>query len=188
MTTASLRALQSLCVLDKTSLEVDVGEIPKYNGRDIPKMFEDIREYLTCLFGFIKIQLLYIIRNTLIPPLSSDDDETNYVDKNAEMISRAPILDRCTIAATDKAGLALQATNEPLDLNAVIYQRLVYVFMQTVFGTHPVWQFTAGQCQSKIGIFVYWFCHNNILGKSMVNNMASNLLSDIQASCIEENQ
>ena len=43
MTTAGLRALHPQRVLEKASIEVDVGEIPKYNGRGIPKMFEDIR-------------------------------------------------------------------------------------------------------------------------------------------------
>ena len=40
MTTAGLRSLQPHRVLEKASLDVDVGEIPKYNGRDIPKIFE----------------------------------------------------------------------------------------------------------------------------------------------------
>ena len=91
MTTAGLRALQTQRVLEKASREVDVGEIPKYNVCDIPKIFEEIREYLTRLSGFTKILLLYIIRKTLIPPLSANDDETNYVDKDAEMVARAPI-------------------------------------------------------------------------------------------------
>ena len=38
-TTAGLRALHPKRVLEKASLEVDVGDIPKYNGRNIPKMF-----------------------------------------------------------------------------------------------------------------------------------------------------
>ena len=130
MATAGLRALQPQRVLEKESLEVDVGEIPKYNGRDIPNMFEEIREYLTLLRGFTKIQLIYIICKILIPPLSANDDETNYVDKDAEMISRAPILKRRTIAGADEAGLALQATNGPWDSNALIDQRVVYVVMQ----------------------------------------------------------
>ena len=58
MNTAGLRALQPQRVLEKVSLEVDVWEIPKYNGRDIPKIFEEIREYLTRLNVFAKIQLL----------------------------------------------------------------------------------------------------------------------------------
>ena len=82
MTTAGLISLQTQRVLEKASLEVDVGEIPKYNGCDIPNIFEDIREYLTRLCGFTNIQLLYIIRKTLIPLLSADDNETNYVDKD----------------------------------------------------------------------------------------------------------
>ena len=52
--------------------------------------------------------------------------------------------------------------------------------MQKMFGTHPVCQFTAGQRQTKLGSVVYWICYNKLLGKSMVDNMASNLLSDIQ--------
>ena len=139
MTTTGLRSLQPQRVLEKASLEVDVGEIPKYNRRDIPKMFEEIREYLTRLHGFTKIQILYIIRKTLIPPLSADDDDTNYMDKYVEMIARAPILKRGTIAAANEAGLALQATNGPWDLNALIDQRVVYVVMQTFLVTHSVW-------------------------------------------------
>ena len=133
MTTAGLRPLQPQRVLEKASLEVDVGEIPNYNVRDIPNTFEEIREYLTRLCGFTKIQHLYIICKTLIPPLSADDDETNYVDKDAEMIARAPILKRGTIAADDEAGLDLQATNGTWDLNALIDQRVVYIVMQTLF-------------------------------------------------------
>ena len=53
------------------------------------------------------------------------------------MIARAPILKRGMIAAADEAGLALQATNGPWDSNLLIYQRVVYVVMQTIFGTHP---------------------------------------------------
>ena len=83
-------------------------------------MFEEIREYLTCLRGFTKIKLLYIIRKTLIPSFSANDDETNYVDKDAEMIARAPILERGTRAAADGAVLALQATNGPWYSNAPI--------------------------------------------------------------------
>ena len=94
---------------------------------------EEIREYLTRLSGFTKIQRLYIIRKTLIPSLSGNDDETNYVDKDAEIIARAPILERGTIAADNEAGLALQATNIPWDLNALIDQMVVYVVMQTIF-------------------------------------------------------
>ena len=107
MTTAGLRSLQPQRVLEKASLEVDVGEITKYNGRDIPKMFEDFREYLTFLRGFNNIQLLYIIHKTLIPPLSANDDDTNYLDKGADMITCALILERVTIAAADEAGLDL---------------------------------------------------------------------------------
>ena len=77
MTTAGLRALQHQRVLEKSSLEVDMGGIPKYNGHEISKMFEEIREYLTRLRGFTNIRLMYIIHKTLIPPLSYDDDETN---------------------------------------------------------------------------------------------------------------
>ena len=82
MTTSGLRSLQPQHVLERSSLKVDVGKIPKYNGHEIPKKFEDIREYLTRLRGFTKIQLMYIIRKTLIPPILDDDDETNYVDKD----------------------------------------------------------------------------------------------------------
>ena len=103
------------------------------------------------------------------------------MDKDAEIISRAPILYIGTIAAADEAGLALQATNGPWDPNALIDQRLVYVVMQTSFGTNHVWKFTAGQCQSKLGSVFYWICYSNLLGQSMVDNMDSNLLSDIQA-------
>ena len=137
ITTAGLRALQSQRVLEKTSLEVDVGEIPKYNGRNIPKIFEDIREYLTRLRGFTKIKLLYIICKTFIPPLSANDDETNYLDKDAEIIARVPILKRGTVAAANDAGLALQATNGPWDSNTLIYQRVVYVVMQFFFWNTP---------------------------------------------------
>ena len=142
-------------------------------------MFEEIRDYLTRLRGFTKIQLLYIIRKTLIPLLSANDDENNYVDKDADMIACAPILERGTIAAADEASLALQATNGPWDSNALIYQRIVYVVMQTIFETQPVWKFTAGQRQSKLGSVVYCICYNKLLGKSMVDNMNSNFLSDI---------
>ena len=145
MNTAGLIALQHQRVLEKASLGVYVGEIPKYNGRDIPKMFEDIRDYVTRLCGFTKIQFLYIIRKTLIPPLSANDYDTNYADKDAEMIARAPILERGTIAAANEAGLSLQATNGPWDSNALIDKRVVYVVMLTIFGTHLVWKFTAGR-------------------------------------------
>ena len=114
-----------------------MGEIPKYNGRDIPKMFEDIRKYLTRRRGFTKIQLLYIICKTRIKLLSAGDDETNYLDKDAEMIAHALILDRGTIAAADEAGLALQATNGPWYSNTLIDQRVVYVVMQTLFWNTP---------------------------------------------------
>ena len=73
---------------------------------------------------------MYIIRKTLIPPLSADDDETNYVDTDAEMIVRAPILNRGKIVASDEAGLALHAKNWPWDFNALIDQRVMYVVMQ----------------------------------------------------------
>ena len=96
-------------------------------------MFEEIIEYLTRLRGFTKIQLMYIIRKTPISPLSADDDETNYVDKDADMIACASILKRGTIAADDEAGLDLQATNGTWDLNALIDQRVVYIVMQTLF-------------------------------------------------------
>ena len=56
---------------------------------------------------------MYIIRKTLIKMLSADDDETNYVDRDAEMIARAPILKRGTISVAYEAGLDLQATNWP---------------------------------------------------------------------------
>ena len=56
-------------------------------------MFEGIIEFLTCLRGFTMIQIMYIIRKTLIPPLSANYDETNYVDKDANMIARAHILE-----------------------------------------------------------------------------------------------
>ena len=135
MTTAGLRSLQHQRVIEKASLEVDMGDIPKYNGREIPKMFEEIREYLTCLLGFTKIQLLFIIRKTLIPSISSNGDENNYVDKDAEMISRAHILDIGTITAADEAGLALQATNGPSDSNALIDKRVVYVVMKKKLNT-----------------------------------------------------
>ena len=49
MTTAGLRNLHPHIVIEKASLEVDVGQIPKYNGREIPKMFEETREYLNRL-------------------------------------------------------------------------------------------------------------------------------------------
>ena len=179
ITTAGLRDIQPQRVLEKASLEVDKGDIPNYNGRDIPNMFEDIIDYLTRLRGFTKIKILYIIRKTLILLLASDDNETNYVDKNVEMIARAPILERGTIASADEAGLALQATNGPWDLNALIDQRIVYVVMQQKIGTHPVWKFTAGQCQSKLGSVVYCICYNKLLRQSMIDNMASNLFSDI---------
>ena len=77
ITTAGLRILQLQRVLEKASLEVDVGGITEYNGRDIRNMFEEITDYLTHLPGFTKIQLPYIIRKILIPMLSTDDDETN---------------------------------------------------------------------------------------------------------------
>ena len=57
------------------------------------------------------------------------------MDKNVEMIARAPILERGTIASADEAGLALQATNGPWDLNALIDQRIVYVVMQKNWNT-----------------------------------------------------
>ena len=107
-------------------------------------MFEEIREYLTCLRGFTNIQLMYIIFKILITPLSSSD-YNNYVDKDVEMIACASILERGTIAANNEAGLALQATNGPWYSNALIDQRVVYVVMKNVLGTHPVWQLTAGQ-------------------------------------------
>ena len=47
MTTAGFRALQTKHVIEKASLEVDMGGITKYNGRGMPKMFENIIEYLT---------------------------------------------------------------------------------------------------------------------------------------------
>ena len=144
-------------------------------------MFEDITEYLTRLRDFTKIKLLYIIRKTLIPLLSADNDENNYVYKDAEMIACATILERGTIAAVDEAGLALQATNGSWDSNALIDQRVVYVVMQTIFGTQPVWQFTAGQRQLKLDSIVYWICYIKLLRQSMVYNMDSNLLSYIQA-------
>ena len=50
---------------------------------------------------------MYIICKTLIPPLSANDDDTNYMDKDVEMIAYAPILERGTIAAANEAGLAL---------------------------------------------------------------------------------
>ena len=81
---------------------------------------------------------MHIICKTFIPPLSADDDETNYVDKDADMIARAPILKRGTIEAVDEAGLALQATNRQWDLNSLIDHRVVYVVIQTIFGTKPV--------------------------------------------------
>ena len=59
------------------------------------------------------------------------------MDKDAEIISRAPILERGMIAADDEAGLDLQATNMPWDSNALIDQRVVYVVMKFIFGTHP---------------------------------------------------
>ena len=139
MTTAGLRALQPHLIIEKALLEVDVGEIPNYNGRNIPKMFEEIREYLTCLHGFTKIKIMYIIRKTLIPPLSAYNDETNYSYKDAEIIARSPILERDTISAADEAGLDLQATNGKWNSNALIYRRVLYVVMQTIFGTHHVW-------------------------------------------------
>ena len=61
ITTAGLRYLKPQIVLEKASIEVDMGDIPKYNGLDIPKTFEEITEYLTCLRGFTKIQLIHII-------------------------------------------------------------------------------------------------------------------------------
>ena len=73
---------------------------------------------------------MYIIRKTLIPTFSDDDDETNYVDNYMEMIARAPILERGTIEATDEAVLALQATNGSWDLKSLIDQRVVYFVMQ----------------------------------------------------------
>ena len=93
--------------------EAEEEDITNYNGHEIPKMFEEIREYLTCLLGFTKIQLLFIIRKTLILSISSNGDENNYVDKDAEMIARAPIFERGKIAAADETGLDLQATNGP---------------------------------------------------------------------------
>ena len=138
MTTSGLRSLQPQHVLERASLKVDVGNIPKYNGHEIPKKFEDIREYLTRLRGFTKIQLMYIIRKTPISLLSADDDETNYVDKYAETIARYPILERGTIAAANGAGLVLQVTKRLWDSNALIYQRVVYIVMQKRFGTHPL--------------------------------------------------
>ena len=144
-------------------------------------MFEDITEYLTRLRDFTKIKLLYIIRKTLIPLLSADNDENNYVYKDAEMIACATILERGTIAAADEDGLALHATNMPWDSNALIYQRVVYVVMQNKIWTHPVWKFTDVQRRSNVGSVVYWICYNKILGQSMVDNMDSKLLSDIQA-------
>ena len=93
-------------------------------------MFEGIIEFLTCLRGFTKIQIMYIIRKTLIPPLSANYDETNYVDKDANMIARAHILEWGTIVAADEACLALQKTNGPWDSNTLIDQRVVYVVMQ----------------------------------------------------------
>ena len=95
------------------------------------------------------------------------------------MIACAQILERGIIAATDEAGLDLQATNGPWDSNALIDKRVVYVVMQTIIGTHPVWKFTADQCQLKLGSVVYWICCNKLLGQSMVDNMAPNLLSNI---------
>ena len=172
MTTAGLRALQHQRVLEKSSLEVDMGGIPKYNGHEISKMFEEIREYLTRLRGFTKIQLLYIIRKIHIPPLSSNDDETNYMDNYAEMIAHVPILERGAIAAADEVCLALQNTNGPWNSNAIIDQRVGYVVMQNIFGTHHLWKFTAGQRRSKLGSVVYWICYNKLLGQSMVDNMA----------------
>ena len=144
-------------------------------------MFEDIIDYLTRLRGFTKIKILYIIRKTLILLLAADDNETNYLDKDVEMIACAPILERGTILAADEDGLALHATNMPWDSNALIYQRVVYVVMQNKIGTHPVWKFTAGQRRSKLGIVVYLICYNKLLGLRMVDNIASNLLSSIQA-------
>ena len=97
------------------------------------------------------------------------------------IIARTPIVERGTIAAANEAGLSLQATNGPWDSNALIDKRVVYVVMLTIFGTHLVWKFTAGQRQSKLGSVVYWICYNKLLGKNMVDNIASSLLSDIQA-------
>ena len=97
------------------------------------------------------------------------------------MISCDPILERGTIVADDEAGLSLQATNGPWYSNALIDQRVVYVVMQTIFVTHPVCQFTAGQRQSKLGSVFYWIRYNKLLGKIMVDKMDFNLLSDIQA-------
>ena len=188
MTTAGLRPLQPQRVLEKASLEVDVGKIPKYNGREIPEMFEEIREYLTSLRGFTKIQLPYIICNTLIPPLSANVDETNYVNKDAEMIVCAPILEKVTISAANEDDLDLQATNGLLDLNELIDQRVVYVVMPKTIGTHPVWKFTAGQRRSKLCSVAYWICYNTLLGKGMVEKWLLIYFPTSKPSHIEENQ
>ena len=180
-TTAGLRALQPQRLLEKASLVFDVGDIPKYNGRDIPKMFEEIKEYLTRLRGFTKNKLLYIICNTLITLLSADDDETNYMGKDADMIARATILKRSIIGDSYEAGLALEATNAQRDSNALIDQRVVCVVIQISFGTQPAWQCIDGQSRSKLDSVVYCICYNKLLWQSMIDNIDSNLLSNIQA-------
>jgi len=139
--------------------------------KDLAKTFEVVSEQLEHGRGINGICLAYVVRVDLIPPYKDDDPHEDYPSLNAEMITRAPILEDGE-EEPDQTALEIKALEDsgPFCASFRIDMVTTWNILYEMFGQMPAWLHGQSTKKEKNGRKLFRLLFDHYLGAEHVTH------------------
>jgi hypothetical protein len=156
------------------------------------KVFNKVKNLLTCVHGVMGIPFLYVIRILLIPKDKDDappfgEEDTKYTSVDMETTAHTPILS--DDANYDQEYNALE-THGPFVPSFLTDTKKIWSILLACFSLSSMWQHIKKFSAQQNGRQAWCILHNHFFGRDKVNTMYSDILltlKNLHYSCNRKN-
>jgi hypothetical protein len=142
------------------------------------KVFDKVKNLLTCVHGTMGVPLVYVIRILLIPEDEDDDphfgeEDTKYISADMETTTCAPILSDNADYDLEYEDLKAHGPFVPSFLTDI---KKVWSILLACFCVSSAWQHAKKFAAQQNGRQAWCTLHNHFFGGDKVNTMCSDIL------------